>query len=160
MLRSTTIGSALPILIFKTYSKAEESFHEALRRDSHPASSHFGLARIYRRQQKFGPALAAVKAAEKIDANNPNHHNLEGQILIRMGAHERGAGRIGGSDYAPERQSRASPQRTSRRRASPAGVEFRPEAAMTPSPLEIIFVISKIVQLRARKASRAARRDV
>jgi tetratricopeptide (TPR) repeat protein len=71
-------------------SKAEESFHEALRRDSHLASSYFGLARIYHRQQKFGQALTAVKSAEKIDANNPNYHNLEGQILIRMGRTKEG----------------------------------------------------------------------
>jgi tetratricopeptide (TPR) repeat protein len=66
-------------------AKAEESFREALRRDSHLASSYFGLARIYQRQQKFDQSLAAVQAAEKIDASNPNYHNLQGQILLRMG---------------------------------------------------------------------------
>ena len=66
-------------------AKAEENFDEALRRDSHLASSYFGLARIYQRQQKLEPALAAVKAAGAIDPNNPNFHNLKGQILIRLG---------------------------------------------------------------------------
>ena len=66
-------------------AKAEESFHEALRRDSHLASSYFGLARIYQRQQKFEQALTAVKAAQEIDAENPNYRNLKGQILIRLG---------------------------------------------------------------------------
>jgi hypothetical protein len=31
-----------------------------------------------------------VKAAEAIDANNPNYHNLEGQVLIRMGRTKEG----------------------------------------------------------------------
>jgi tetratricopeptide (TPR) repeat protein len=70
--------------------KAQQNFQQALRRDSHLASSYFGLARIYQRQQKFDQALAAVKAAEKIDPNNPNYHNLKGQILIRMGRAKEG----------------------------------------------------------------------
>ena len=71
-------------------AKAEENFHAALQRDAHLASSYFGLARIYHRQQKFDQALAAAKSAEKIDANNPNYHNLAGQILIRLGRAKEG----------------------------------------------------------------------
>jgi tetratricopeptide (TPR) repeat protein len=71
-------------------AKAEENFHAALQRDPHLASSYFGLARIYHRQRKFEQALAAVKSAEKIDATNPNYHNLEGQILLRLGRTKEG----------------------------------------------------------------------
>jgi tetratricopeptide (TPR) repeat protein len=65
--------------------KAEENFREALRRDSHLSSSYFGLARVYQREKKFDQALAAIDSAIKIDGDNPNYHNLKGQILLRQG---------------------------------------------------------------------------
>ena len=66
-------------------AKAEENFSEALRRDSHLSSSYFGLARVYQREKKFDQALTAIDSAIKIDADNPNYHNLKGQILLRQG---------------------------------------------------------------------------
>ncbi|MGC2723589.1 MAG: tetratricopeptide repeat protein, partial [Candidatus Acidiferrales bacterium] len=71
-------------------AKAEENFREALRRDSHLASSYFGLAREYQREGKFAEALAAINSADKIDPNNSNYHNLKGQILIRLGRAKEG----------------------------------------------------------------------
>jgi len=70
--------------------KAEQNFREALRRDSHLASSYFGLARVYQHEKKFDDALVAIDSAEKIDPDNPNYHNLEGQILLRLGRTKEG----------------------------------------------------------------------
>ena len=66
-------------------AKAEENFREGLRRDSHLSSSYFGLARVYQHEKKFDQALSAVDSAIKIDPDNPNYHNLKGQILLREG---------------------------------------------------------------------------
>jgi tetratricopeptide (TPR) repeat protein len=66
-------------------AKAAENFREALRRDSHLSSSYFGLARVYQREKKFDQALTAIDSAIKIDGDNPNYHNLKGQILLRLG---------------------------------------------------------------------------
>jgi len=66
-------------------AKAEENFREALRRDSHLSSSYFGLARVYQREKKFDQALIAIDSAIKIDPDNPNYHNLKGQVLLRQG---------------------------------------------------------------------------
>jgi tetratricopeptide (TPR) repeat protein len=66
-------------------AKAEENFREALHRDSHLSSSYFGLARVYQREKKFNQALSAIDAAVKVDPDNPNYHNLKGQILLREG---------------------------------------------------------------------------
>ena len=54
-------------------AKAEENFHEALRRDSHLASSYFGLARIYQRQQK---ARAGACGGESSWSNRPEQSQL------------------------------------------------------------------------------------
>ncbi|HEY4776696.1 MAG TPA: tetratricopeptide repeat protein, partial [Candidatus Acidoferrales bacterium] len=70
--------------------KAEENFREALRRDSHLSSSYFGLARVYQREKKFDQALIAIDSAIKIDPDNPNYHNLKGQVLLRQGSTEYG----------------------------------------------------------------------
>jgi tetratricopeptide (TPR) repeat protein len=71
-------------------AKAEENFREALRRDSHLSSSYFGLARVYQREKKFDQALVAIDSAIKIDGDNPNYHNLKGQILLRQGHTQEG----------------------------------------------------------------------
>jgi Flp pilus assembly protein TadD len=42
------------------------------------------LARVYQREGKFSLALGAVDAALRMDADNPNYHNLKGQILMRL----------------------------------------------------------------------------
>jgi tetratricopeptide (TPR) repeat protein len=66
-------------------AKAEENFKRALRLDAHLSSSYFGLARVYQRQGKFSLALGAVDSALQSDADNPNYHNLKGQVLMRLG---------------------------------------------------------------------------
>jgi tetratricopeptide (TPR) repeat protein len=71
-------------------AKAEQNFREALRRDSHLASSYFGLARVYQHEKKFDQALVAIDSAQKIDQDNPNYHNLKGQILLRLGRTKEG----------------------------------------------------------------------
>jgi tetratricopeptide (TPR) repeat protein len=65
-------------------AKAEENFKRALKLDTHLSSSYFGLARVYQREGKFSLALGAVDAALRMDADNPNYHNLKGQILMRL----------------------------------------------------------------------------
>jgi Flp pilus assembly protein TadD len=40
---------------------------------------------VYQRSGKFSLALEAVDSALRLDANNPNYHNLKGQILMRLG---------------------------------------------------------------------------
>ncbi|HLN03760.1 MAG TPA: tetratricopeptide repeat protein [Bryobacteraceae bacterium] len=71
-------------------AEATRYFHEALRRDSHMASSQFGLAKIYREQGKFTEALAALDAAGKLDTASASVHYLRGQILVRLGRRAEG----------------------------------------------------------------------
>ena len=66
-------------------SEAERYFREALRRDSHLASSYFGLAKIYEHQGRFPPALAAVDSAGQLNPSRPSVHYLRGQILLHLG---------------------------------------------------------------------------
>ncbi len=69
---------------------AERYFHEALRRDSHLASSQFGLAKIYREEGKLTEALAALDAAGKLDPASASVHYVKGQILVRLGRRAEG----------------------------------------------------------------------
>ena len=69
---------------------AVQYFHEALRRDSHLASSQFGLAKIYREQGKLPEALAALDAAGKLDPSSASVHYVKGQILVRLGRRAEG----------------------------------------------------------------------
>ncbi len=71
-------------------AEATRYFHEALRRDSHMASSQFGLAKIYREEEKFTEALAALDAAGKLDTASASVHYLRGQILVRLGRRAEG----------------------------------------------------------------------
>jgi tetratricopeptide (TPR) repeat protein len=65
--------------------ESEHCFREAVRRDSHLASSYYGLAKIYGRKGKFAGALAALDSAGRIDPASASVHYLRGQILLRMG---------------------------------------------------------------------------
>lgn len=71
-------------------AEAVRYFHEALRRDSHLASSQFGLAKIYREQGKLPEALAALDAAEKLEPSSASLHRVKGQILVRLGRRAEG----------------------------------------------------------------------
>ena len=80
----------LVYLYLQDDEKAGQNFREALRRDSHLASSYFGLARVYQHEKKFDEALIAIASALTIEPDNPNYHNLKGQILLRVGRSKEG----------------------------------------------------------------------
>jgi tetratricopeptide (TPR) repeat protein len=63
-------------------------FRKALSLDSELASSHFQLARVYQRENKFADALTEADAALKLDPDSPGIHYLRGQVLQRMGRGE------------------------------------------------------------------------
>jgi Tfp pilus assembly protein PilF len=66
-------------------AEAEKMFRKALRLDPQLASSHFQLARVYQRQNKYSDALTEIDAAIKLDAESEGTHYLRGQLLQRMG---------------------------------------------------------------------------
>jgi tetratricopeptide (TPR) repeat protein len=72
------------------YAEAARYYREALRRDSNMASSAFGLARFYRREEKYPQALAALDTAGKLDPASASVHYLRGQILVKVGRKEEG----------------------------------------------------------------------
>ncbi len=72
------------------YDEAYRYYSEALRLDSHLASSAFGLARFYRQREKFPQALAALETAGKLDPTSASVHYMRGQILVRQGRKEEG----------------------------------------------------------------------
>jgi len=65
-------------------SDAERSYRQALRLDPRLVSSRLGLAKIYQRQKKYGPALAEIDAAAKVDPSRPDIHYLRGRVLLLM----------------------------------------------------------------------------
>ena len=72
------------------YDDAYRYYGEALRLDSHLASSAFGLARFYRQREKFPQALAALDTAGTLDPTSASVHYMRGQILVRVGRKEEG----------------------------------------------------------------------
>lgn len=72
------------------YDEAYRYYREALRLDSHLASSAFGLARFYRQQQKYPQALAALDTAGRLDPTSASVHYMRGQILVHIGRKEEG----------------------------------------------------------------------
>ncbi len=66
-------------------NNAEKSYRQALRRDPHLVSSLLGLAKVYRRQQKFAPALAELDLAVKLDPTRTDVHYVRGQLLLSLG---------------------------------------------------------------------------
>jgi tetratricopeptide (TPR) repeat protein len=64
---------------------AEKSYREALRRDPRLVSSQLGLAKVYQREEKYAPALAAIDSAMKLDSGRTDIHYLRGQVLVHMG---------------------------------------------------------------------------
>jgi len=51
---------------------------------------YVGLAKIYRREQKYPQALSAIDSAGKLDPGRTDIHYLRGQVLIHMGRKEEG----------------------------------------------------------------------
>ena len=68
-------------------------FRQALRLDPQLASSHFQLARVYQRENKYAEALTEIDAALKLDPDSPGIHYLRGQVLQRLGRTPGGEGR-------------------------------------------------------------------
>jgi tetratricopeptide (TPR) repeat protein len=77
------LGAVCPNL--QQEDEAERYFREALRRDSHLASSYFGLAKIYEHKGRLPAALAALDSAGQVDPSSASIHYLRGQILLHMG---------------------------------------------------------------------------
>jgi tetratricopeptide (TPR) repeat protein len=72
--------------------ESEHYFREALRRNSHLATSYYGLAKIYGRKGKYPQALAALDSAGRIDPASASVHYLRGQILLHMGRRQEAEG--------------------------------------------------------------------
>ncbi len=71
-------------------SNAEKSYREALRIDPRLVNSYVGLAKAYRREEKYQQALRAIDSAEKLNADAPDIHYLRGQVLVHLGRGEQG----------------------------------------------------------------------
>jgi tetratricopeptide (TPR) repeat protein len=66
-------------------SEAEKCFHEAIKKDAHLASPHFGLAKIWQSQGKYSHALIELDAAEKLLPDDYHIRFVRGQVLVRLG---------------------------------------------------------------------------
>jgi len=64
---------------------AELYFKEALRLDPGLGTSHYGLAKIYKQQNRYAEALEALDAAESLDPQSASVRYLRGQVLFAMG---------------------------------------------------------------------------
>jgi tetratricopeptide (TPR) repeat protein len=64
---------------------AEKSYRDALRRDSRLTDSYLGLAKIYRRQEKYAAALLVIDSAVKLGPERTDVHYLRGQTLLHLG---------------------------------------------------------------------------
>ena len=64
--------------------EAVKSFREAVKRDAHLASPHFGLAKILQHQRKYSQALAELDIAEKLLPSDQHIHFVRGQVLVRL----------------------------------------------------------------------------
>jgi len=67
---------------------AEKSYREALRRDPRGMNSHFGLAKVYERREKYLPALAEIGASVTLDPARTDLHYVRGQVLLHLGRKE------------------------------------------------------------------------
>jgi tetratricopeptide (TPR) repeat protein len=65
--------------------EAERCFREAIKRDAHLASPHFGLAKILQNRGKYSQALAELDTAEKLLPSDYHIHFVRGQVLVRLG---------------------------------------------------------------------------
>lgn len=64
---------------------AEKSYREALRHDPQVLNAQVGLAKVYRREEKYVQALAAIDSASKLDPGRTDIHYVRGQVLVHMG---------------------------------------------------------------------------
>ena len=66
-------------------TEAEKYFREAIKRDAHLASPHFGLAKIWQSHGKYPQALAELDAAERLLPDDYHIRFVRGQVLVRLG---------------------------------------------------------------------------
>jgi Tfp pilus assembly protein PilF len=71
-------------------ANAEANYRKALLIDSRLVNSYIGLAKVYQREQKFQPALAAIDSASKLDPARTDIHYLRGQVLLHLGRKDEG----------------------------------------------------------------------
>ncbi len=64
---------------------AESYYRDALKRDPKLGTSLFGLAKIYKGEQRYADALKLLDQAASIDANSASVHYLRAQILAETG---------------------------------------------------------------------------
>jgi tetratricopeptide (TPR) repeat protein len=65
--------------------EAAKCFKQAIQRDAHLASPHFGLAKILQHQQKYVQSLAELDVAENLLPSDQHIHFVRGQVLVRLG---------------------------------------------------------------------------
>jgi len=66
-------------------AKSEKSFREAIRRDAHVASPHFGLAKVLQDQGKYSQALSELDIAEGLLPGDYHIHFVRGRVLLKLG---------------------------------------------------------------------------
>jgi tetratricopeptide (TPR) repeat protein len=69
----------------QNHSEAEKCFQQAIKKDAHLASPHFGLAKIWQSQDKYSRALVELDAAEKLLPDDYHIRFVRGQVLARLG---------------------------------------------------------------------------
>jgi len=60
-------------------------FRKALRLDPRLGSSHFQLARVYQRENKYAQALTEIDAARNLNPESEAVHYVRGQVLQKLG---------------------------------------------------------------------------
>ena len=66
-------------------SVAESYFRDALKHDPKVGTSWFGLAKIYKGENRLPEALKALDQAGQIDSRSASVHYLRAQILTELG---------------------------------------------------------------------------
>jgi Flp pilus assembly protein TadD len=69
-------------------SAAERCFTEAIKRDAHLASPHFGLAKLWKDRGRYSQSLAELNIAEQLMPDDQHIRFLRGQVLLRLGRKE------------------------------------------------------------------------
>lgn len=67
---------------------AEKCFREAIKRDSHLASPHFGLAKMMQGQGKYSQALSELDIAEQLLPSDHHIHFVRSRVLLKLGRNQ------------------------------------------------------------------------
>jgi len=70
--------------------EAVKYFREAIKRDAHLASPHFGIAKILQHMDKYSQALAELDIAERLLPSDHHIHFVRGQVLVKLGRKQEG----------------------------------------------------------------------